>query len=160
MRTRTAPTRRFGSVETSHFWPQGSDGHHGKLNTSMVLVRRHLSWLIAACLACQLAGIAAAPVALCCKDMPTSDEDTECCTGLLPGQVCPMHHTTAGKRECRMRDACAPSDAALIALAGGVGVLPTATPTVSSFDLGDVHSNLASTAAFRAVRPEAPPPRS
>jgi hypothetical protein len=126
----------------------------------MVLIRRHLSWLIAACLACQLAGIAAAPVALCCKDVPTSDDDTECCTGLLPGQVCPMHHTTAGKRECRMRDACAPSDAALIALAGGVGVLPTATPTVSSFDLGDVHSNLASTAAFRAVRPEAPPPRS
>ena len=71
-----------------------------------------------------------------------------------------MHHTTAGKRECRMREACAPSDAALIALAGGIGVLPTVTPAVSSFDLGEAGSDLATTATFRATRPEAPPPRS
>lgn len=125
----------------------------------MVFVRRHLSWLIGACLACQLAGIAAAPIALCCKDLPISDDDTECCAGLMPGQVCPMHHTKAGERECRMRDVCAPSDAALIALAGGVGVLPSATPVVSSFDVGPVAADLSATALLRAVRPEAPPPR-
>jgi hypothetical protein len=126
----------------------------------MAFVRRHLSWLIGAWLACQLAGIAAAPVALCCKDVPTSLDDTECCTGLMPGQVCPMHHTTAGKRECRMRNACAAPDAALMALAGGVGVLPSTTSIVSEYDPGAVVPDRTPTETLRARRPDAPPPRS
>jgi hypothetical protein len=125
----------------------------------MVFVRRHLSWLIGVWLVCQVAGIAAAPVTLCCKDMPSSDDEAECCPGLLPGQVCPMHHTTAGKRECKMRNACAASDAALMALAGGVGVVPSTTSVVNAFDLGDLARPLAPVAITRTVRPESPPPR-
>ena len=36
-----------------------------------------------------------------------------------------MHHKTAGdgKNDCKMRNACAPADAMLVALAGGAGVL-------------------------------------
>jgi hypothetical protein len=125
----------------------------------MLFVRRHLSWLIGAWLACQLAGIAAAPVTFCCKDVPTSHDESECCTGLKPGQVCPMHHTTARKRECKMRNACGASDAALMALAGVVGVLPPATSVVNAFDLCDVVRGIAAAPIPRSDRPDAPPPR-
>jgi hypothetical protein len=125
----------------------------------MVFVRRYLSWLIGAWLACQIAGVAAAPVTFSCKDVPTSHDEAECCTGLKPGQVCPMHHTTAGKRECKMRNACGQSDAALMALAGGVGDLPSATSVVNAFDLCDVVRDLAATAIPRTDRPDSPPPR-
>jgi hypothetical protein len=125
----------------------------------MVCVRRHLSWLICAWLACQIAGIAAAPVTFCCKDITSSHDEADCCPGLAPGQLCPMHHTVAGKRECKMRNACGPSDAALMALAGGIGVPPPATPVVSAFDLREtVHDRTAAVIPGTA-RPESPPPR-
>jgi hypothetical protein len=125
----------------------------------MVFVRRHLSGLIGVWLVCQLAGVTAAPVTFCCKDVPTSHDEADCCAGLLPGQLCPMHHTTAGKRECKMRNACGPSDAALMALAGSVGPLVSATPVVSAFELGETVCVLTATAILRADRPESPPPR-
>lgn len=125
----------------------------------MVFVRRYRSWLIGVWLTCQIAGVAAAPITFCCKDVPVSHDDTECCPGLLPGQVCPMHHTTAGKRECKMRSACGPSDAALMALAGSVGVVPSATAAVSAFAAGDAVADLSATAILRRDRPESPPPR-
>ncbi len=126
----------------------------------MVFVRRHLSWLIGAWLACQIAGIAAAPITFCCKDVPTSHDESECCTGLKPGQTCPMHHTTKdGKRECKMRNACGSSDASLMALAGCLAPLPSPTSIVNAFDLGEVVRDLAATAIPRADRPESPPPR-
>jgi hypothetical protein len=125
----------------------------------MAFVRRHLAWLIGAWLTCQIAGVAAAPVTFCCKDVPTSHDEVECCAGLMPGQTCPMHHTTAGKRECKMRNACGSSDAALMALAGGVGVLPPATSVVSAFDLGDLAHRRAPLAITRSDRPDSPPPR-
>ena len=77
----------------------------------------------------------------------------------MPGQVCPMHHTTAGKRECKMRNTCGAADAALMALAGGVGVLPAATSVVNAFDFCDRIVGLAATAILRTDRPDAPPPR-
>jgi hypothetical protein len=125
----------------------------------MLYVRRHLSWLIGAWLTCQIAGVAAAPVTFCCKDVPASHDEVECCAGLKPGQVCPMHHTTAGKRECKMRNACGQADAALMALAGGVGVVPSTTSVENVFDLCDVVRQFAATALPRCDRPESPPPR-
>src|SRR6185295_7167482 len=104
----------------------------------MFVVRRYLSWLICACLACQIAGVVAAPLTFCCQNVATAHDEEKCCPGLLPGQVCPMHHTREGVRTCKMRNSCAPADAALLALAGGVGVVPPATSVVSAFDLGDV----------------------
>jgi hypothetical protein len=126
----------------------------------MLFVRRRLSWLICAWLTCQIASVTAAPITFCCKDVPTANEEHDCCPGLLPGQLCPMHHrTAAGKNECKMRSACAPADAMLVALAAGAGMVPRATTVVSSFEPGDVVAPLAPTAVARTSRPESPPPR-
>jgi hypothetical protein len=125
----------------------------------MVFVRRHLSWVIGAWLACQVAGIAAAPVTFCCKGVPTSHDETECCPGLEPGQVCPMHHTVAGKRECKMRNAAAPADAALMSLAGVIGLVPADTSAVNAFELREVVGALTATAIRRTTPPDSPPPR-
>jgi len=126
----------------------------------MQVMRRRLSWLICAWLTCQIASVAAAPITFCCKDVPTATEEHDCCPGLLPGQLCPMHHrTAAGKNECKMRSACAPADAMLVALAGGAGMLPRATAVVSTFEAGDAVAPLALTVVAHTSRPESPPPR-
>jgi hypothetical protein len=70
-----------------------------------------------------------------------------------------MHHTKEGVRACKMRNACARTDAALVALAGGSGVLPPATAVVSTFDLGDLLRPAPRSALVRTYRPESPPPR-
>jgi hypothetical protein len=107
-----------------------------------------------------MAGIVVAPLALSCQGTPAAhDDEQRCCPGMHPGQVCPMHHTREGGRTCKMRSACGPSDAALVALSGGLGVLPPATPPVSAFALGDLHATVAASAIARAYRPESPPPR-
>ena len=126
----------------------------------MLSVRRRLSWLVCAWLTCQIAGIAAAPLAFCCKDVPALSDEEECCPGVLPGQLCPMHHKVApGKNDCKMRSICSPADAMLVALAGGAGVLPRATAVVNAFDPGDVVTPSAPAAFARTSRPESPPPR-
>lgn len=122
-------------------------------------VRRRLSWVVSLWLACQMAGVVAAPLAFCCQSVPASDGDQRCCPGLLPGQICPMHHTREGEPTCKMRDACGRADAGLVALAGVVGLLPRATPPVSVFETGDRIAATASAAIARAYRPESPPPR-
>ena len=68
----------------------------------MSVVRRRLSWVVGAWLLCQIANVTAAPVMFHCQNVATADDD-ECCPGLLPGQVCPMHHTKAGEKTCKMR---------------------------------------------------------
>jgi hypothetical protein len=126
----------------------------------MLFVRQRLSWLICAWLTCQIAGVAAAPFMFCCKDVPIAADEKDCCPGLLPGQLCPMHHRTAADRnECKMRSVCAPADAMLVALAGGGGMLPRATAVVNAFDPGAVVASSAPTAIARTSRPESPPPR-
>jgi hypothetical protein len=124
----------------------------------MIAVRRRVSWMVGLWLACQIAGVVAAPLAFCCQGVAAAD-DEQCCPGLLPGQICPMHHTREGDRTCKMRDACGRADAALVSLAGVVGLLPRVTPVVSAFDLGDAAAISAPSAIARAYRPESPPPR-
>ena len=125
----------------------------------MSLVRRRLPWVIGAWLVCQIASVGAAPLTFCCQNLAIEDDEEKCCPGLLPGQVCPMHHTKAGERTCKMRSTCAKSDAALVALAGAMCVLPTATAAVSAFDLGDLLRPIPRSAILRAYRPVSPPPR-
>ena len=128
----------------------------------MAAVRRRLSWIVGVWLACQLAGIVAAPLAFCCQRQVTIDDDEECCQGLAPGQMCPMHHVRKGERKeptCKMRDACGQSDAGLVSLAGVAGLLPPATASVNDFAIGDTLAAVAPTAISRAHRPESPPPR-
>jgi hypothetical protein len=125
----------------------------------MVRVRRRLSWVVCLWLACQLAGVVAAPVAFCCRGVQTAVDEDPCCPGLLPGQVCPMHHRREGERTCKMRDACGRADAGLVALAGVVGLLPDPTVSVSAFLIGGSLPAAAPSAIARAYRPESPPPR-
>jgi len=124
----------------------------------MLAVRRRVSWMVCFWLACQVAGVVAAPLAFCCQTAVSADED-DCCPGLLPGQMCPMHHKTQGDRTCKMRDACSRADAGLVSLAGAVGLLPPATRVVIAFGLGDALPSPAPSALARAHRPESPPPR-
>jgi hypothetical protein len=127
----------------------------------MLFVRRRLSWLVSAWLMCQVVGIAAAPIAFCCKDVPAATAEQDCCEGLQPGQYCPMHHKTAAgaKDECKMRSACAPADAMLVALAGGTGLLEPTTAVVNSFVPGEFVPALAPTFIARTIPPDPPPPR-
>jgi hypothetical protein len=125
----------------------------------MSLVRRRLSWLVGAWLLCQIANVAAAPLTFCCQNVATIGDDEKCCPGLLPGQVCPMHHTKEGERTCKMRGVSSGSDASIIALAGGLGALPLPTAAVSIFDLGDLPRSAPRSAILRSDRPESPPPR-
>lgn len=125
----------------------------------MSRLRRRLSWLVGLWLLCQVANVAAAPVTFCCQNVATPDDDEKCCPGLLPGQVCPMHHTKEGERTCKMRSICTKSDTALVALAGSLGILPPATTAVNAFALGDLPRLAPQSAIVRAYRPESPPPR-
>jgi hypothetical protein len=128
----------------------------------MTFRRRRLTFVVCVWLVSQAAGLAAAPFALCCPTAPGTsvhDAEEECCPGLLPGQVCPMHHVKEGVRTCKMRSACGSSDAALVWLSGGLGVLPQPPATVSAFELRELTSVMAPSAIARAHRPESPPPR-
>src|SRR5262245_26765086 len=111
----------------------------------MRVIRRRLSWLIVAWLVCQAASLTAAPA------MAVFDSADPCCEGLGPGQTCPMHHPSReSDRTCKMRSACPTGDAALLSLAGGLGVLPGPTDVVTAFELGDSVAALPAPALARA----------
>jgi hypothetical protein len=120
----------------------------------MGVIRRRLSWLIAGWLICQIASLAGAPVYAAFG----LDEDA-CCRGLGPGQTCPMHHPRASDRTCKMRSACPRGETAVLALAGGVGVLPVATDVVMAFVVSEPVAAPRAAAITRTTRPEFPPPR-
>jgi len=121
----------------------------------MRFIRERLSWVVAGWLACQMTALAAVSVSAACAETGPR----KCCAAARPGQACPMHHPGEDDRTCKMRDACGRTDAALLALAGGVGVLPHATDVVIAFALGDPVSAMSPSPILRATRPESPPPR-
>jgi len=125
----------------------------------MLVVRRRLSWVIGAWLLCQIANVSAAPMTFCCQNVATSADDEECCPGLLPGQVCPMHHTREGERTCKMRGSCTGTDASLLALASALGAMPQPTVAVNAFAVGVLPRVAPVSTLLRTDRPESPPPR-
>ena len=125
----------------------------------MSRLRRRLSWLVGAWLLCQVANVAAAPLTFCCQNVAIADDEEKCCPGLLPGQVCPMHHTKEGERTCKMRSSCVGTDAAIVSLAVSISGLPASTAVVSAFDPGDLALPAPQSAILRTDRPESPPPR-
>jgi len=122
----------------------------------MGFARRRLAFVACLWLAGQIAGVAAAPVAFSLRNVKTCED---VCPAVLSGQDCPMHHTQEGKRTCKMRNACADPDAALISLAGVIGVIPQPTDAVSNFVPGIFLADASSSALIRAAIPESPPPR-
>jgi hypothetical protein len=89
----------------------------------------------------------------------TVGDDEKCCPGLLPGEICPMHHTKEGERTCKMRAVCTGTDVSLVALAGGLGAVPRSTTAVNVFVPGDFARLAPRPAILRTARPDSPPPR-
>ena len=90
-----------------------------------------------------------------------ADADVCTCPGGAPGAPCPMHHHGHGMADQgspALRNACAPPDVALLALAAGLGVLPQAA-AVSPDQTPALVSSFDSTTLGRAHIPDAPPPR-
>jgi hypothetical protein len=136
----------------------------------MVGFRSRLSRIAVVWLVCQAAGLAAAPLALCCPS--TAGDDS-----------CPLHaHATASERgdhvsasergdhvsasaaddlapgHCTMRGTCGSVEASLMSLVGGAAVLPSlhAVAVLSTSTPLTVRS---ASAPSRVVLPDAPPPR-
>lgn len=123
-------------------------------------MRPTLRYVACAWLVCQLAGFAAAPIAVGqSRSAAGTDSRESCCPGVAPGQACPMHRTATGAKTCVMRNACAPSPSVMLTLLGGLGLLPPLTSTLTALVAGDVPPSDPSAAIARAELPESPPPR-
>ena len=86
-------------------------------------------------------------------------DQESCCPGLLPGQMCPMHHRSATDRStCKMESACAHHDAALLTLLA-VGVLTAPAPSIHAGSRTEAIPVMALPTAARATHPDAPPPK-
>jgi hypothetical protein len=121
-------------------------------------MRRHLSVIAATWLVFQISVLAVSPFAVCCSvTAQAAVDDDECCKGMAPGQMCPLHHHrhSAGPA---LRCGCGSIDPALISLTFGLGVMPSpvsvdvtlvSTPVPQS----TVH------ALYRAGSLDPPPPR-
>src|SRR4051794_16646128 len=92
-------------------------------------IRARLAAFVIAVLVCQGAVLTTAPVALCRGAASAAGVVVdECCKHLAPGQTCPMHHKTHGSSApggVSWTCPCSPSDAALAALIGVSGTLPS-----------------------------------
>lgn len=131
------------------------------MDASVVKQLRYRLRLVAAIwLVCQIGAIVAAPIMLrCTPATAAAGADEDCCPGLAPGQVCPMHHTKAGARHCAMRSACGSSDAALLTLAGLIAPPSSAASGPSMLLANEPVSPIAVAPLARSLRPESPPPR-
>jgi hypothetical protein len=101
----------------------------------MNAVRRHLSAIGMVWLVFQAGVLAVSPFAECCATMSQTAgvDDDECCKGMAPGQICPLHkhrqappkdtHQDAAQGGCAMRSGCGTIDPALLSLGFGLGVL-------------------------------------
>jgi hypothetical protein len=126
----------------------------------MRIVRRRLSWVVGAWMLCQAAAVASAPLALWRTSLPAVGAIADdCCPGVAPGQVCPMHHTKEGGRKCAMRSACSPDSAALVSLSGIVGLPSRAFTKLAESSLSSSLGQRESATLARSTRPESPPPR-
>lgn len=127
----------------------------------MTRLRRHLAGFVALWLVCQSAGLLAAPLSLAHVSQTVLDAEECHCPHVGPGQVCPMHHKQReSKQTCRMCSSSDGSEAALVVLAVGIGVLtPTAGTIVGPQQTESIAAMTVSVVA-RAERPDAPPPRS
>jgi hypothetical protein len=117
--------------------------------------------LATAWLLCQLTGLIAAPAAVCVGTVPVAaSAEDDCCPGVAPGQVCPMHHTREGGKHCAMQSDCASSTTALLTLVGAVGLLPSPVSSIANVlaASGDA-PRFRSAAIVRSELPESPPPR-
>jgi hypothetical protein len=91
----------------------------------MQYLRRRLSWMLFIWLAFQGTALAA-PVVLAIAGSAPAEELCTCPGG--DHETCPMHHgqkaNSPTSATCGMRSVGAPTDVALLSMAGGVGLVP------------------------------------
>jgi hypothetical protein len=122
-----------------------------------------LSWLVAGWLCCQMAALLAAPMVLNAAGVTSHIGEETCdCPGAVPGQSCPMHprgKTRESTSTCVVRNACPPTDAALISLIGGLGVLAAGLTLAADAPFCEEIPSRGDAAPARTELPESPPPR-
>jgi hypothetical protein len=135
----------------------------------MNVLRTRLRWIVTLWLLCHGSSLAAAPLALCCRDEMGA---VTAAAAAGENDSCPLHADdeagTSGTAEtsatadetvpCVMHSTCTPSNAALTLLLGSVAVLPgvetmTAPPVTSAVVL-ESHA-----LRTHVELPDAPPPR-
>ena len=108
---------------------------------TMNLVRRSRRAVFALLLVFHAGVLAASPFLTCCVTSAESTvENDDCCKGMGPGQICPLHkHRRAAPHDhgndtapvgATLRCGCSPTDPALLSLSFGLGEL---TPSVSTY---------------------------
>jgi hypothetical protein len=119
-------------------------------------MRRFLRSIACTWIACQLMAVAS-PLALAC-DAFGIDQVT-CCPGIGPGQICPMHHKTAGDRNtCKMESTCGHHDTMLLTIMA-IGILPPSSVAIASSSTTARVDALTASTLSRAFVPDLPPPR-
>lgn len=127
----------------------------------MPKLRKRTLWLAAAWLVCQLAALAT-PIVVNATSLVVGTDDLCTCPGGSGSTACPMHGAHGKSQDdpnkTSVRNSCAPPDAALLSLAGGLGVLPRPAALDVDRVVGTVDIFI-STPVTRTELPDSPPPR-
>ena len=145
--------------------------------------RRRGTWIAAIWLIFQMTVLAVSPFALTCRMSAgvTADADEdECCKGLAPGQMCPLHKHRAHARHhsqsshastasapghdsrdaaCRLRSTCDPIDLAIDSALSGSGLLPQVASIADDPIVRAMATPGVTQAPTRTLSPNLPPPR-
>jgi len=134
-------------------------------------VRRHLVAIGVTWLVFQAAVLAVSPFISCCAaaSQTVAADDDQCCDGMAPGQICPLHkHRHAPKpapashdgarNECAISGGCGTMDPALLSLNFGLGVLDAPASFVVT-PVSNAVPEFAACAVDCARALDPPPPR-
>ena len=145
--------------------------------------RRRGAWIAGIWLVFQMTALAVSPFALTCRmsaGVTADADDDECCKGLAPGQMCPLHkhrahaqhHSQSGHASassaprhdsrddaCRLRSTCDPIDLAIESALSGSGLLPQVTSIADDLIVREVPMLAVVQAPTRTIAPALPPPR-
>ncbi len=129
----------------------------------MCAFRSRLLWLAALTLTVQIAGLAIAPVALCCVSGPGQKASMACCKDAGPGPICPLMKKKggqSGRTEASLRACCSLEDQIFTALFGFLGVPVPSVPSLAAPPV-TISFVAATSNTFEWLAPaDSPPPRS
>ena len=119
--------------------------------------RSRTSWVLASWLLLQFVGVGA-PLLFAAK---TAIEEVCFCPDAEPGAACPMHQSKKSEPEGTraLKDACAPTDVALLATIGGSGIMPETFVLQSSDAVSAYVAQPVSAPTSFVVLEDSPPPR-